>query len=67
MENFLGDLARLQNKEVYIVAGVAGNIGTVKNEGKIVIPASTWKVAVIMPRDQGLATSRHSATSRSSP
>jgi len=55
MENFLGDLARLQNKEVYIVAGVAGNIGTVKNEGKIVIPASTWKVAVIMPRNQGLS------------
>jgi DNA/RNA endonuclease G (NUC1) len=55
MENFLGDLARLQNKEVYIVAGVAGSIGTVKNEGKIVIPAFTWKVAVIMPRNQGLA------------
>jgi DNA/RNA endonuclease G (NUC1) len=55
LENFLGDLARFQNKEVYIIAGVAGNIGTVKNEGKIVIPASTWKVAVIMPRDQGLA------------
>jgi len=55
MENFLGDLARFQNKEVYIIAGVAGNIGTVKNEGKIVIPAQTWKVAVIMPRDQGLA------------
>jgi DNA/RNA endonuclease G (NUC1) len=55
MENFLGDLARLQNKEVYIVAGVAGNKGTIKNEGKIVIPAFTWKVAVIMPRDKGLA------------
>jgi DNA/RNA endonuclease G (NUC1) len=55
MENFLGDLARFQNKEVYIIAGVAGNAGTVKNEGKIVIPAQTWKVAVIMPRDQGLA------------
>ena len=54
-EDFLGDLARLQNKEVYIIAGVAGNKGTVKNEGKIVIPAQTWKVAVIMPRDQGLA------------
>ena len=40
MENDLGDLARLQNKEVYIIAGVAGNKGTVKNEGKIVIPAS---------------------------
>jgi DNA/RNA endonuclease G (NUC1) len=55
METFLGDLARFQNKEVYIIAGVAGNRGTVKNEGKIIIPASVWKVAVIMPRDQGLA------------
>jgi DNA/RNA endonuclease G (NUC1) len=55
LENFLGDQARFQNKEVYIIAGVAGNAGTVKNEGKIVIPTSTWKVAVIMPRDQGLA------------
>lgn len=55
MENFLGDLARTQNKEVYIIAGVAGNIGTIKNQGKIVIPAQTWKVAVIMPHDSGLA------------
>ena len=55
MENFLGDLARQQNKEVYIVTGVAGNAGTVKNEGKIIIPAATWKVAVVMPHDQGLA------------
>ena len=55
MENYLGDLARFQNKEVYIIAGVAGNKGTLKNEGKIVIPEYTWKVAVIMPRDQGLA------------
>ncbi|MBC8087251.1 MAG: DNA/RNA non-specific endonuclease [Phycisphaerae bacterium] len=55
MENFLGDLAIAQNKEVHIIAGVAGNIGTVKNEGLIIIPEFTWKVAVIMPRDQGLA------------
>ena len=55
MENALGDLARFQNKEVYIVAGVAGSRGTLKNEGKITIPASTWKVAVILPRDRGLA------------
>lgn len=54
-ENFLGDLALNQNKEVYIIAGVAGSKGTVKNEGKITIPVSTWKVAVIMPRDKGLA------------
>jgi len=55
LENFLGDLAMNQNKEVYIVAGVAGSKGTVKNEGKITIPVSTWKVAVIMPRDKGLS------------
>lgn len=55
MENDLGDLARFQNKEIYIIAGVAGNKGTIKNEGKIVIPTSTWKVAVILPRDQRLA------------
>jgi DNA/RNA endonuclease G (NUC1) len=55
MENFLGDLARFQNKEVYIIAGVAGNKGTLKNEGLIVIPEYTWKVALVLPRDQGLA------------
>ena len=56
LENFLGDEARNSNKEVYIIAGVAGNKGSVKGEGKIVIPTSTWKVAVILPRDQGLAS-----------
>jgi hypothetical protein len=56
MENFLGDFARLSNKEVYIIAGVAGNKGTVKNEGRIVIPEYTWKVALILPRDQGLSS-----------
>ncbi len=54
LENFIGDEARFQNKEAYIIAGVAGNKGTVKGEGKIVIPAYTWKVAVLMGRDQGL-------------
>jgi DNA/RNA endonuclease G (NUC1) len=54
-ENFLGDLARNQGKEVYVIAGPADSIGTVKDSGKIVIPASVWKVAVIMPHDQGLA------------
>ena len=56
MENFLGDLARLQNKEVYIITGATGNRGTIKNEGLIVIPEYTWKVALILPRDQGLSS-----------
>lgn len=54
-ESYLGDLARLQNREVYIVTGASGSKGTLKNLGVITIPASTWKVAVILPRDQGLA------------
>jgi DNA/RNA endonuclease G (NUC1) len=57
-EDFLGDLAMNQNKEVRIIAGPAGSQGTVKGEGKIVIPASTWKVAVIMDRGHGLADIR---------
>lgn len=55
LEDDLGDLATLQNKEVRIITGPAGSQGTVKGEGKIVIPTSTWKVAVIMPRGKGLA------------
>src|SRR5262245_55864887 len=55
LENDLGDFARNSNREVYIITGPAGNIGTLKNEGRVVIPASTWKVAVIMAHDAGLA------------
>jgi DNA/RNA endonuclease G (NUC1)/uncharacterized protein YjdB len=58
LENHLGDLARLQDREVYVLTGAFGNKGTVKNEGKLVIPTHTWKVALIMPRDQGLADVR---------
>ncbi len=47
-------MARNQHKEIYIVAGVAGNSGIVKNEGIITIPVSVWKVALILPRGQGL-------------
>lgn len=54
-ETYLGDLARTGGKEVYIITGAAGSKGTVKNEGRITIPAWTWKVAVIMSKDAGLA------------
>jgi DNA/RNA endonuclease G (NUC1) len=62
-ENFVGDLARLNNREVYIVTGATGSKGTVKNEGKITIPSHVWKVVVVLPRDQGLAdvTTRNTA------
>jgi DNA/RNA endonuclease G (NUC1) len=55
METYLTDLARFQNREVYVIAGVSGSLGTIKDEGRITIPSHLWKVAVIMPRDRGLA------------
>ena len=55
MENHLGDLVRFQGKEVYVIAGVAGSKGTIKDQGLITIPAATWKVAVVMDHDEGLA------------
>ncbi len=54
METYLGDLARFEDREVYVVTGASGSKGTLKDEGLITIPAQVWKVAVIMPRDQGL-------------
>ena len=54
MESHLGDLARQQGREVYIVTGVAGSKGTLKNEGLVTIPEAVWKVAVVMPHDAGL-------------
>ena len=53
-EAYLGDQVRFNGKEVYVLTGPAGDKGTVKGEGLIVIPTYTWKVAVIMPKDQGI-------------
>jgi DNA/RNA endonuclease G (NUC1) len=55
LEDSLGNLARLWNKEVYIIVGASGSLGTVKNEGLITIPAYTWKVAVVLPAGATLA------------
>ncbi len=37
-----------EGKEVYIFSGVHGNAGTISN-GRIVVPAVTWKVALVLP------------------
>jgi DNA/RNA endonuclease G (NUC1) len=46
-------------REAYIIAGGifthAVGLGSLKNEGKIFIPDSTWKIAVLMPANTGLA------------
>jgi DNA/RNA endonuclease G (NUC1) len=53
-ESYLGNRVLNDGREVYVLTGPAGDKGTVKNEGKIVIPTDTWKVAVIMPKDKGI-------------
>ncbi len=37
-----------QGNEIYIFSGVHGNIGTIA-QGRIVVPAVTWKVVLILP------------------
>jgi DNA/RNA endonuclease G (NUC1) len=54
LEQALGDSAAA-GREVYIIAGGAKHQGTLKNLGNVAIPTRTWKVAVIMGKDQGLA------------
>ena len=46
-ENYSRSLAQAGN-ELYIVSGVAGNIGTIA-QGRIVVPQFTWKVALVLP------------------
>ena len=56
LESYLAELATIGGKEVYIIAGASGSKGTVKSEGRITIPSTVWKVAVILPRNAGLAS-----------
>jgi DNA/RNA endonuclease G (NUC1) len=55
-ETYLNDLARTQGKEIYVVAG--GEYGaspqTLKGQGRVQIPAFTWKVAVVVDGGEGL-------------
>ena len=46
-ESYLRTLAQSGN-EIYIVSGVVGNIGTI-SQGRITVPAFTWKVALVLP------------------
>lgn len=46
-ENYCRTLAG-QGNEIYIYSGGTGNAGTIAN-GQIVVPATTWKVVIVMP------------------
>lgn len=49
LESYCRTLAR-EDKELFIVAGGDGNLGTI-GHGRIVIPAHTWKIVVVLPAD----------------
>jgi len=57
-ENALGDSATKGGRAVYIITGplfsTSHGLTFLKNEGKVAIPDSTWKVALIGPRNGGV-------------
>ncbi|MGH7533208.1 MAG: DNA/RNA non-specific endonuclease [Gemmatimonadales bacterium] len=61
-ENALGDSATLGGRAVYIIAGPlyssTHGLTFLKGEGKVAIPDSTWKVAIIGPRTGGVPFTR---------
>ena len=59
-EIFIADLARVSNKELYIITGPAftGPARFIKDEGKIRIPDFTWKIVVALDRGKGVADVR---------
>lgn len=46
-EDYSREIVR-QGNEVYVISGVHGNIGTISS-GRIVVPATTWKVILVLP------------------
>jgi DNA/RNA endonuclease G (NUC1) len=56
-EIYNNDLARIDGKEVYNIAGglYSASPATLKGEGKVAIPTHTWKIIVVMNSGQGLA------------
>lgn len=50
-ENYCRSLAQ-SGQELYIISGPQGNIGTIA-QGRIVVPAVTWKVVLVLPNGSG--------------
>ncbi|MFL6229228.1 MAG: Ig-like domain-containing protein [Pyrinomonadaceae bacterium] len=71
MENYLRSLTDAGN-ELYIVSGPAGVGGTGSNggttttiaDGHVTVPASTWKVVLVLPKQDGDDVSRVTAATR---
>ncbi|MDB4916252.1 MAG: non-specific endonuclease [Gemmatimonadetes bacterium] len=56
-ENYNNDLARLGNKELYVISGgtYTASPATLNNAGKVQIPSYTWKIVVVLDSGKTLA------------
>jgi endonuclease G, mitochondrial len=71
-ETYLRTLVDVDHDELYIVAGPAGmggigSLGGVTNTiagGHVRVPAATWKVALVLPKDDGNDLARITCTTR---
>jgi endonuclease G len=71
-EGFLRTLVEQEGDEVYIVSGPHGAGGTGSNggvtttvaDGHVTVPSSTWKVALVLPKDSGDDLARVSCSTR---
>jgi endonuclease G len=54
LENYLGSQAASGTKEIFVFAGGAAYSGTLNGAGRVAIPTRTWKVAVILDRNEGI-------------
>jgi DNA/RNA endonuclease G (NUC1) len=56
-EAYTNDLAGKENRELYIIAGgtYPATPATLNGAGRVAIPATTWKIVVVMKSGQGLA------------
>ena len=61
LETYLGDRAAAGGVEIFVIAGGARHSGTLNGAGRVAIPTRTWKVAVILGRDRGIADVRSPA------
>lgn len=60
LERHLQDEAQRRGREIYVLAGgtFAADPPTLRSRGRVQVPATTWKIAVLLPFGAGLADVR---------
>ncbi|MGZ8467830.1 MAG: DNA/RNA non-specific endonuclease [Gemmatirosa sp.] len=56
LEQYLGGLAVNGNREIFVFSGGAAYSGSLNNANRVAIPTRTWKIAVIIDRNEGISS-----------